>query len=73
MLFRNVLLKQQSYARDNEESELIPTSLMTRKEKQTKTQQNVSWNFPKGDQDFTIGGGGVEQPIYTYIPVSNEV
>ena len=63
------VLKQRSYARDNEESELIPTSLMTRKEKRTKTQHD-SWNFP--DQDFTIGGGGVEQPIYTYIPVSNE-
>ena len=59
------VLKQRSYARDNEESELIPTSLMTRKEKRTKTQEHVSWNF-------TIGGGGVEQPIYTYIPVSNE-
>ena len=63
------MLKQRSYARDNEESELIPTSLMTRKEKRTKTQHD-SWNFP--DQDFTIGGSGVEKPIYTYIPVSNE-
>ena len=65
-----IVLKQRSYARDNEESELIPTSLMTRKEKRTKTQEHVSWNFQ--DQNFTIGGGGVEQPIYTYIPVSNE-
>ena len=74
------LLKQRSYARDNEESEFIPKSLMTGKEKQTKTQHastktqhaQVSWNFQRADQDFTIGGGGVEQPIYTYIPVSNE-
>ena len=35
-----------SYARDNEESEFIPTSLMTRKEKQTKTQHaQVSWKI----------------------------
>ena len=40
------LLKQRSYARDNEESELIPTSLMIGKEKQTKTQYaQVSWTF----------------------------
>ena len=39
------MLKQRSYARDNEESELIPTSLMIGKEKQTQ----VSWNFQQGD------------------------
>ena len=92
-----MMLKQRSYARDNEESEFIPTSLMTkkekhkkerhtdnflelptrrsmtRKEKQTKTQHaQVSWNFQQGDLNFTIGGGGVEQPIYTSVPVSSE-
>ena len=50
------LLKQRSYARDNVESELIPMSFMTGKD---------SWRFTtKGEADFIIGCGGVEEPIY---------
>ena len=50
------LLKQRLYARDNVESELIPMSFMTRKD---------SWRFTtKGEADFIIGCGGVEESIY---------
>ena len=59
------VLKQQSYARDNEESEFIPTSLMTGKD---------SWRFTtEKEADFTTGGGGVFEPIYKPpIPLSCE-
>ena len=59
------VLKQRSYARDNEEFEFIPTSLMTGKD---------SWRFTtEKEADFTIGGGGVFESIYKPpIPLSCE-
>ena len=56
------LLKQRSYARDNEESELIHTSLMNGKYLNDSEPPNVRPE-EEANFNFTIGGGGVYAPI----------
>ena len=69
MLFRNVLLKQQSYARDNEESESIPTSLMTEKENiKRRSMLTISWNFQQGRDQHRCRATNLH-----LVPVSNKM
>ena len=56
------VLKQRSYARDNEEPELIHTSLMTGKYLNDSEPPNVRPE-EEANFNFTIGGGGVYAPI----------